>query len=487
VTCPLGLALTELLRVEKQELTCRARRVLNVDGRKDLASSSPPRRGRSGPRVGLSRRAGSPSWLRPLLWEPSKPVPPEFVRVGTGRHAATGQADDVLALLAPGQGAQTPGFLGPWLDLDGAAARLRWLSAVCGVDLVRLGTEGSAEEIRDTAVTQPLLVAAGLLAAERLPLEEIAVTAGHSVGELTAAAIAGALTPEAAVALAGVRGREMAAACAQACTGMTALLGGDPQEVLARLDELDLTAANRNGAGQIVAAGPLEGLAALRENPPTRTRVVPLQVAGAFHTAAMEPAEVALAELADGVPVRDPQRLLLSNADGTAVATGPELIKRLVTQVTRPVRWDLCSSTLADLKVTALLELPPAGTLTGLAKRDLRGVELLALRTPDDLPAARDLLARHAIPAHAEQAPVWRVVVAPAAGTFQPAEAEPGDTLAPGSPLGQVQTRRGNHELTAAYDGVLVEWLAVAGDPVAPGQALVRLHPLSGAATGGSA
>jgi [acyl-carrier-protein] S-malonyltransferase len=303
----------------------------------------------------------------------------------------------VIALLAPGQGAQTPGMLAPWLvDPQARETLARWSDAV-DLDLERLGTTAGADEIKDTAVTQPLVVATALLAfsalAARTPLPADVVAAGHSVGELAAAAVAGVLTPDAAVALAAVRGRAMAAACALEPTGMSAVLGGKPDEVLARLEELGLDPANRNGAGQVVAAGPLEALGTLAQAPPERARVVPLAVAGAFHTRFMAPAEAALGEHAASVTPADPRYTLLSNADGAQVASGPEALRRLVAQVTRPVRWDSCQATLREHGVTAIVELPPAGTLVGLAKRELRGVPALALKTPDDLDAAAALVA----------------------------------------------------------------------------------------------
>ncbi|HEY0530607.1 MAG TPA: ACP S-malonyltransferase [Actinoplanes sp.] len=303
----------------------------------------------------------------------------------------------MLAVLSPGQGSQKPGFLTPWLDLDGSAARLRWWSALTGVDLLHLGTRADADEIKDTARTQPLLVAAALLAGGHLPLDQVGLVAGHSVGELGAAALAGVLSPEAAVALAGIRGREMAAACALEPTGMSAVLGGDPDEVLVAIDKLGLYPANRNAAGQVVAAGALDALAGLEAEPPAKARVRALQVAGAFHTPYMAPAETALDALAGGVTVSDPARILLSNLDGTAVTDGHEMLRRLVRQVTAPVRWDLCMAALKDLGVTGIIELPPAGTLAGLVKRELKGddaPEIVTLNTPDDLPAARDLIAR---------------------------------------------------------------------------------------------
>ncbi|SHN42569.1 [acyl-carrier-protein] S-malonyltransferase [Cryptosporangium aurantiacum] len=303
----------------------------------------------------------------------------------------------MLALLAPGQGSQKPGFLSPWLTgwdgADRATAVLRDYSTATGLDLAGLGTEADADEIRDTAKTQPLLVGAGLMVSTFLPVDKADVVAGHSIGELTAAALAGVLSPEAAVTLAGVRGREMAAACALEPTGMSAVLGGVEADVLERLDALGLTPANRNGAGQIVAAGPLPALAKLADDPPARARVIALQVAGAFHTPYMAPAREALGAV--DVTVSEPERTLLSNADGTAVTSGADALARIVRQVTAPVRWDSCQATLLELGVTAAIELSPAGTLAGLAKRAMKGVQVVTVNTPDDLPAAAALIAEH--------------------------------------------------------------------------------------------
>jgi [acyl-carrier-protein] S-malonyltransferase len=277
-------------------------------------------------------------------------------------------------------------------------------SEVAGLDLARLGTSADADEIKDTAVTQPLIVALGTLVAERLGLgsETEHVVAGHSIGELTAAAVAGALSAAEAVAFAARRGAEMAAACALTPTGMSALLGGDPDEVAAGIEAAGLTPANRNGAGQIVAAGSVDALQKLAAEPPAGARVRPLQVAGAFHTRYMAPAETALQSYASELRPADPRPILLSNADGAAVTTGADLIARLVHQVTLPVRWDLCLRTCADLGVTAVIELAPAGTLTGIAKRELPGVELLAIKSPDDLEKARALLASRPEHGHGE-------------------------------------------------------------------------------------
>ena len=339
-----------------------------------------------------------------------------------------------------------------------------------------MAREADADEIRDTARTQPLLVAAALLAAEHLPMADVALVAGHSVGELAAAAMAGVITPEAAIALASVRGREMAAACALEPTGMCAVLGGDATEVLAAIEAAGLYPANRNGAGQVVVAGAADRIERFAAQPPTRARVVALKVAGAFHTPFMAPAEKALITLAGGITTATPTRILLSNRDGAAVDDGPVMLERLVRQVTAPVRWDLCMATMADLGVTAMIELAPAGTLMGLAKRACKGVEIIGVNTPDDLAGARDTIARHGgAPTH-EPHPQFRVVVSPAAGTFQPdTDLAEGAGVRNGQVLGQINTRQGQVAVTAHNAGVLTEWLASADDPVTQGQPLVRL------------
>ncbi|WP_114906001.1 ACP S-malonyltransferase [Ornithinimicrobium murale] len=306
----------------------------------------------------------------------------------------------MLVIVAPGQGSQTPGFLTPWLELDGYRDRLEWLSAVAGIDLVAHGTTSDADTIRDTAVAQPLLVAAGLtslpaLFADPADAALVGAWAGHSVGELTATAAAGVLSHEQAVVLVRERGRLMAEAAQATPTGMSAVLGGDPDEVISVLDQHGLTPANMNGAGQIVAAGTMDQLAALTQTPPTRARVIPLQVAGAFHTHHMASAVDQLGRYARAIETRDPHTPLASNADGAIVSSGRDVLSRLVNQVSNPVRWDRCMETFAGLGVTGLIELAPAGTLTGLAKRALKGVELLALKTPDDLEAARRMIREH--------------------------------------------------------------------------------------------
>ncbi|CAM5248047.1 ACP S-malonyltransferase [Streptomyces tanashiensis] len=303
----------------------------------------------------------------------------------------------MLVLVAPGQGAQTPGFLTPWLELPGAADRIAAWSDAIGLDLAHYGTKADADEIRDTAVAQPLLVAAGLLSAAALGDVAPGVVAGHSVGEFTAAAFAGVLDDEAALRLVRTRGLAMAEAAAITATGMSALLGGDPEVTVPHLEKLGLTAANVNGAGQIVAAGTLEQLAALEADKPEGVRrVVALKVAGAFHTHHMAPAVAKLEEAAKALSPAAPTTRYVSNKDGQVVTDGAEVVARLVGQVANPVRWDLCMETFQELGATALIEVCPGGTLTGIAKRALPGVATVALKTPDDLDAARTLIAEHA-------------------------------------------------------------------------------------------
>jgi [acyl-carrier-protein] S-malonyltransferase len=379
----------------------------------------------------------------------------------------------MLIITAPGQGAQTPGFLAPWLELPGVTERLGTWSELAKVDLIRAGTTASADEIRDTDVAQPLLVAAGLIAAAvlddgdpaKLPAD---VAAGHSVGELTAGVVAGVLSAEDAMRLTGVRGRAMADATKVTPTGMTAVLGGDETEVLAALERHHLTPANINGAGQIVAAGRIEDLEAFAEQPPTSVRLRKLQVAGAFHTAHMAPAVAALREATTGITISDPVTTLLSNADGAAVPTGKDWLERIVGQLASPVRWDLCMATMRELGATGIIELPPSGTLTGLAKRVLPGVELMAVKTPDQVDAAREFIEAHLADDTAGHGhlPEWRLVVAPTSGTFRRGEG-----------LGTVVARGGERPVTAPWPAEIIEWLAEDGDPVGEGQPLVRVHP----------
>jgi len=417
----------------------------------------------------------------------------------------------MLIITAPGQGAQTPGFLAPWLDVPGVAEYLGTASELAGCDLIRYGTTAGADDIRDTAIAQPLLVAAALAAAAAVaggaPGDIRAdAAAGHSVGELAAGVLAGVLSADDAMRLVRVRGAGMAAASAAEPTGMTAVLGGDEETVLAAIARHGLTAANVNGAGQIVAAGILSDLEAFAADPPPGARLRPLQVAGAFHTRHMEPAVAALRGAAAEVTVTDPVLTLLCNADGTAVTTGKEWLERIVGQVAAPVRWDLCLRTMADLGVTALIELPPAGTLTGLARRALPGVAQLAVKTPDQLDAARDLIEEHLSEPYGSapydqghgHLPEWRLIVAPTSGTFRSSAGSP-------DLLGTVVARGGERPVAAPWSSgpgssgpgssgpgswgpgswgpgssgpaEILEWLVEDGDPVSEGQPLVRVLP----------
>ena len=303
----------------------------------------------------------------------------------------------MIALLAPGQGSQTPGMLAEWLTLPGAADRIAAWSQISGLDLARLGTTATAEEITDTAVTQPLVVATTLLAFDEMNRRGLpraagdTLVAGHSVGEIAAYAIAGVIGADDAVKLAAVRGAEMAKACAAEPTGMSAVLGGDEAEVLDRLEALELVPANRNAAGQIVAAGAVAALEKLAEDPPAKARVRQLATAGAFHTRYMAAALDGYAAAAAGVTPADPRITLLSNADGQPVTSGAEAMTKLIAQLTRPVRWDLCTATMRQRGTTAIVEFPPAGALAGIAKRELRGVATHAVKTPADLDGLTDL------------------------------------------------------------------------------------------------
>jgi [acyl-carrier-protein] S-malonyltransferase len=393
----------------------------------------------------------------------------------------------VLAVVAPGQGSQVPGFLTPWLELPHFEDRMKWLGTVAGIDLIAHGTTSDEDTIRDTAVAQPLIVSAGMVSLLNLfphpgeAFSKVAVGAGHSVGEITAAAAAHVISAEQAMVLVRERGNAMAATSAVTPTGMSAVLGGERDEVIAKLAQHGLTPANENGAGQIVAAGTLEQLSALETDPPAGARVRPLSVAGAFHTKHMAPAVGILAQHAKAISTHDARLRILSNADGTVVQDGREVLKRLVTQVSNPVRWDLCMQTMLDLGVTGLIELPPAGTLVGLAKRAMPGVECVSLKTPEDMPAALDLIARHGTETAVTDSPTWRLIVAPFKGTieFNVSDA-PGTVLDGKTKVATIRTLRDEYEVEAPHGGTIVEWLVTDGDPVNPGQPLLRLHPKAG-------
>ena len=302
----------------------------------------------------------------------------------------------MLAIIAPGQGSQTPGMFNSWIQ-DPLLKELlvSWSDAI-GLDLLHLGTAADAEEIKDTANAQPLIVAASLLGAHALGVKNFAVTSGHSVGELAAAALSGAISESEALRIVRARGIEMAKAASASPSGMSALLGGDRTEVLAKISALKLVAANDNGAGQIVAAGDLQALASINENPPAGARVRALAVAGAFHTEFMQPAVESLRTLATTVTTHPVVIQVISNKDGQVVTDGADVLNRIVNQIANPVRWDLCMETLKSLGVTGVIELPPAGTLVGLLKRAASEIETFALKSADDLDAAREFAGRHA-------------------------------------------------------------------------------------------
>ncbi len=390
----------------------------------------------------------------------------------------------MLAITCPGQGSQTPGFLAPWLELPGVSDRLHWLSTVAGIDLETHGTTSDEETIKDTAIAQPLIVASGLLALLTLfehPADGFRVVgagAGHSVGEITAASAAGVISAEQAMVLVRERGRGMAEAAAVTPTGMSAVIGGDEGEVLAAIESAGLTAANVNGAGQVVAAGTLEQLAALSEEPPAKARVIPLKVAGAFHTEHMAPAVEDLARLARAVSTHDARVPLVSNVDGEVLHSGTEVLRRLVSQVSNPVRWDLCMETFTDLGVTGIIEIPPAGTLTGLAKRGIKGVETLALKSPDDLEKAQRMIREHgSVRDGSAVQPTWRIITAPVKGTVNVPGTAPGTAVPAGEVIARISSLRDTREVLADHAGTVVEWLVEDGDPVSPGQPLLRLHP----------
>ena len=297
----------------------------------------------------------------------------------------------MLALIAPGQGSQTPGMLASWITDPSAHALLAQWSEAIDLDLISLGTTADADEIRDTAHAQPLIVAAGLLSARALNADgKFSFVAGHSVGEITAASIAGVISPLDALRLVRVRGLEMAKAAAASPSGMAAVLGGDRDVVLRAIADAGLVAANDNGGGQIVAAGDLEALAALA---PEGARVRPLQVAGAFHTHFMESAVAEFKRCAESIDAADTQVGVLSNRDGAVLHSGREILDRIVAQVANPVRWDLCMETMQSVGISGAIEVAPAGTLVGLLKRGVPTIESFALKSPEDLAAASDFAA----------------------------------------------------------------------------------------------
>lgn len=307
----------------------------------------------------------------------------------------------MIVVVCPGQGSQTPGFLAPWLEIPEFKSSIQLMQKASGIDLVSHGTISDADTIRDTAVAQPLIVAAGVATMQTLLQGKsaheagIAGVSGHSVGEITAAVVSGVFDAETGIKFVNERGQAMAKAAALEPTSMAAILGGDQSEVEAKLAELELEPANYNGSGQIVAAGSVAAINELQANPLAGTRVIPLQVAGAFHTRFMKPAVETLRAYSQTVAIQDPTVKLWSNNGGREVSSGSEFVEFLVNQVSSPVRWDLCMEAMVEAGVTALIELAPAGTLVGLAKRAMPGIETLAVKTPENLEAALSLINNH--------------------------------------------------------------------------------------------
>ncbi len=308
----------------------------------------------------------------------------------------------MIVVVCPGQGSQTPGFLAPWLELPTFKSSLLAMQEASGIDLVGHGTVSDADTIRDTAVAQPLIVGAGVAALNALldgrsaAEAGISGVAGHSVGEITAAVVSGVFDAETGIKFVNERGQAMAKAAALEVTSMAAVLGGEQNEVEAKLAELELEPANYNGSGQIVAAGSYAAIAELQASPLAGTRVIPLQVAGAFHTRFMKPAVDVLSSYSKTIQINDPSISLWSNNGGSLITSGSEFVELMVNQVSSPVRWDLCMKAMVDAGVTALIELAPAGTLVGLAKRAMPGIETLAVKTPENLEAALSLINNHA-------------------------------------------------------------------------------------------
>ncbi len=378
----------------------------------------------------------------------------------------------MLVLLSPGQGSQTPGLLTSWLDLPGASDRVARWSELAGLDLLALGTTGTAEEIRDTAVAQPLLAVAALLSAEALLDGAVPdAVCGHSIGELPALAIAGVLSGDDVVRLAALRGRAMADAAAVHATGMAAVLGGEAGEVLVLAGELGLEVATVNVAGQVVLGGHQAALDELAAAPPAGARVRLLDVAGAFHTAAMLPARDRLDRAIQALRPGTPLCPIIANADGQAVTSGREALDRLVAQLTGPVRFDRCLSRINALGATALVELAPGGTLMALAKRAVPSAQLVALKSAADLPAARAL-----IPVALRESPEvrFRVIPSPGTGVIDLVRLT-GDQVISGEQIGVVSGRGGSSDVLSPVSGTVTEWLISPGDPVRTGQALAVL------------
>lgn len=362
-------------------------------------------------------------------------------------------------------------MLGPWVPLPGAAAALDRWSQIAGIDLLAAGTSGSAAYIQNTAVTQPLLTAAALLSARALLGDATPdVVCGHSIGELAALAVAGVINDDEAIALSALRGRAMAAATQLFPTGMVAVLGGDADDVLASARAQGLEVSTVNVAGQLVLGGRLSALDAFAAHPPAGARVRRLDVSGAFHTSAMSSARPAFDSALAAITPSPPRAAVIANRDGAVISDGREGLDRLGDQLTCPVRFDLCLQTLLGRDLGGVIELAPGGTLTALAKRALPGVEVVAIRTPFDLPSAQALL--HQLGEHASVG--WRALPSPDNGIVDPLVSVGASVLAGGA-VAVVSGRSGASTVVAAAAGTVTEWLVSPGDPVRVGQLLAVL------------
>ena len=301
--------------------------------------------------------------------------------------------------MTPGQGSQTSGMYSTWITDTANKELIAKYSELIDLDLFHYGTSATQAEITATNIAQPLLTALAFMSFSKLEVNSNSniIYSGHSVGEFSAASLAGFYYDKTAMKLVNVRGKAMAeAAASNNATGMSAVLGGDKAEVIRHIEQFDLVPANVNSNGQIVASGLLSNLEKLSENPPASTKVRKLEVAGAFHSQFMKSAESELEKEFAQVEVTDSNSSFISNKDGQIIKDSSELKNRLITQITSPVRWDLCQAKMIELGVTGMLELAPAGVLTGIAKREMPGVELFAIKSPEDIPGAQAFIDKHA-------------------------------------------------------------------------------------------
>ena len=306
----------------------------------------------------------------------------------------------MLAVVAPGQGSQSVGMLSPWVTDSKDKELVDSWSSLISVDLLKLGQSGNSEEIKSTDNAQLLIFITSILSSLNLDLknakDQSIIFAGHSVGEFAAYSIAGTFEVDQALKIVARRGQSMLAATnAFSKTGMSAVLGGNNDEVISYLREFNLIPANINSNGQIIAAGTLENLDRLANTPPAGTRVRPLEVSAAFHTKYMEPAISRFKEIFRDLNTNSPSQIILSNKNGEELNKSTDIIENLINQVISPVRWDLCQAKMVELGVTGMLELAPGGTLCGIAKKEIPSVETFAIKSPEDIQSANDFIRKH--------------------------------------------------------------------------------------------